>query len=270
MHNSERGNTGNDRGVHASTVKDILLSRTSLVVIGSILCVFAVLVIGVIVLSHSEYVLGRVTMLSVFFLFVSTSLAEKSIESRVKEKPWSELAARTGLTYKQGKLWLGHPARVTGTYRNRTLSLYTYKMGRGHPFTRIELVLNNPTNALLRLRGPYDPAEIGSDEAFGQMFGRGNLYHIGKERFFIRSQPQSFAASLFGTTGQRHGPLRYRLLKLQRIANIELDGHRLHFEQFGALTDIDYLETVFELLSDLAEALESPAAEETRDLPVLH
>lgn len=224
------------------------------------LCMFTLIVAGVIAVSENHFVWERITFIGMCFFFFSTALAEKSFEKRLNEKPWSELATQTGLTYETGKLLLGRPARVTGTYRNYRLSLYTYKLGRGNPCTRIEVALNRPTGRFLRLRGPYERSEVLSEAAFDRVFGAGSLYSIGYERFFVRSFPRRLAISLFGTDGRRHGPLRYRLLSIKQLANIELDGYRLHFEQFGALTDIGYVQSIFDLLVDIAEAVEEQTA----------
>ena len=51
------------------------------------------------------------------------------------------------------------------------------------------------------------------------------------------------------------GGLRQKLLEA-RALNIELDGRELHFEQVGFLTNQDYLRSLFDLLSDVAAAIE--------------
>jgi len=69
-------------------------------------------------------------------------------------------------------------------------------------------------------------------------------------RFIIKSKPENFAASLLTAGG-----LRQKLLEARSL-NIELDGRELHFEQIGLLTNVDYLRSVFDLLSDVAGAVE--------------
>jgi hypothetical protein len=236
--------------------------RGHLIIIGVILGAFAGLGAGIVALSEQEYVWSRLLLVGVFFLLAASSLAEKAREARFREQPWRELAQHTGLTYQTGNFWLGRPERVIGTYRNYRLTLYTSRLGGGHaPRTRIELALNAPVDGIVRLRGPYERAEVASETAFNQVYGSGNLYHIGYERFLIRSQPRSLAFNLFGTDGRRHGPLRYRLLQLKQITNIELDGQRLHAEQFGTLVDSAYAQTLFDLLTDIAAGLEEATAE---------
>lgn len=225
-----------------------------------VLC-FILIITGILVLSGQYFVWERVTLASVVFLFFSTALAERSFETRQKEKPWNELATRLGLTYDAGSLLSGQPVRVLGTYRGYKLSLYTSKQARGNLCTRIEIVLKTPTKDYLRLRGPYAQSEIASETAFTNVFGARSLYQIGYERFFVRSLPFNLAHSLFGTDGRRHGPLRYRLLAIKNTANIELDEQRLHFEQFGALTDIDYVQSLFDLLCDIAATIEETAVD---------
>jgi hypothetical protein len=236
--------------------------RGHLIIIALILGAFAGLSAGIVVLSEQEYIWSRLLLVGVFFLLTAASLAEKACEAHFREQPWREIARRTGLTYQAGNFWLGRPERVSGNYRNYRLTLYTSRLGGGHaPRTRIELALNAPVDGLLRLRGPYERAEVASETAFNQVYGNGNLYHIGYERFLIRSQPRSLAFNLFGTDGRRHGPLRYRLLQLNQMTNIELDGHRLHADQFGTLIDSAYAQRLFDLLTDIAAGLEEVTAE---------
>lgn len=233
--------------------------RFRLLIIGSMLSMFIVLVGLVIIFSEGTYTWSRVTMISVCFAFVSSTLAERTLHVQVKQQPWSELAVCTGLSYHPGNIWLGYPERVAGDYRGYHLSLYTSRTMRGHaPCTRIELVLPTRVAAFLRVRGPYDRADIGSEEGFKRMFGTESLYHIGYERFLIRSQPLALGQRLFGTDGRRHGPLRYRLLQLKPNTSIELDGYRLHLEHFEPATDTAYLQLLFDLLVDLANGLAEP------------
>jgi len=230
-----------------------------LLIIGSLLSMFILLVGLVILFSEGTYIWSRVTIISVCFAFVSSTLAERTLHVQVKQQPWSELAEGTGLSYDPGNIWLGYSERVAGNYRGYHLSLYTSRNIRGHvPCTRIELVLPRRIAAFFRLRGPYDRAEIGSEEGFKRMFGTESLYHIGYERFLIRSQPLSLGQRLFGTDGRRHGPLRYRLLQLKPNTSIELDGYHLHLEHFEPATDTAYLQLLFDLLVDLANALAEP------------
>ena len=233
--------------------------RFRLLIIGSMLSMFILLVGLVILFSEGTYIWPRVTMISVCFAFVSSTLAERTLQVQVKQQSWSELAVCTGLTYHPGNIWLGYPERIAGDYRGYHLSLYTSRNIRGHaPCTRIELVLHKRVAAFFRVRGPYDRAEIGSEEGFKRMFGTESLYHIGYERFLIRSQPLPLGQRLFGTDGRRHGPLRYRLLQLKPNTSIELDGYRLHLEHFEPATDTAYLHLLFDLLVDLANALAEP------------
>lgn len=237
------------------------MKRGHVLMLTVILAAFVGLCAGIIAISEQDYAWSRLMLAGLFFVYVATALAEKSREIRLKEQPWRELAQQTGLTYQIGNFWLGRPERVIGTYRNYRLTLYTSRLGGGHaPGTRIELALNAPAAALMRVRGPYERAEVASEAAFNQVYGSGNLYHIGYERFLIRSQPRNLAFTLFGTDGRRHGPLRYRLLKLKQMTNIELDGQRLQCEQFGALVDIAYAHMLFDLLADIATEIEAATA----------
>ncbi|MEJ5202120.1 MAG: hypothetical protein WHV66_07780, partial [Anaerolineales bacterium] len=70
------------------------------------------------------------------------------------------------------------------------------------------------------------------------------------KRFIIKSAPESFAVRLF-----LNSSIRERFLQAKSV-NLSVDGNTLTFEQPGVLTKIPYLQFLFDLLVDLAEAVE--------------
>jgi hypothetical protein len=161
---------------------------------------------------------------------------------------WGELAARTGLALEPGSLFVA--PRVTGTYRSHPLTLETFTRGSGKSrttYTRIVLFVQNPANVYLAL---YQESVFSK---IGKFFGMKDV-QVGDEeidrRFIIKSQPESFAASLATSIS-----LRQRLLEARKL-NVEVDGREVTFEQVGLLTDGEYLRFLFDLLCDLADRVE--------------
>lgn len=192
-------------------------------------------------------------------LFIAFIFVAIYFSRRAREKAWRELADSTGLTYESGG-FLGS-SRVTGTYRSHSLTLETFTRGTGKSrttYTRIVLFVNNQTGAYLALY------EEGFFSKIGKFFGMQDI-QIGDEeldqRFIIKSRPESYAAGLL-----RVGGLRQRLMEMRPL-NIELDGRELHFEQVGVLKNLDYLRSLFDLLSDLAGAIERTGGEGYFDAP---
>jgi len=181
-------------------------------------------------------------------LFFVGVIAMIYFSRRAREKAWRELAESTGLTYESGGFF--GSSSVTGTYRGHSLTLDTFTRGAGKHrriYTRIVLFVNNRDNAYLAL---YQESVFSK---VGKFFGMQDI-QVGDEdldrKFIIKSRPETFAVNLLLTGG-----LRTKLLEARSL-NIELDGRELHFEQMGVSTNQDYLRSVFDLLSDVAAAIE--------------
>lgn len=71
------------------------------------------------------------------------------------------------------------------------------------------------------------------------------------KRFIIKSQPETFASTLFASAS-----LRERLLQIQPI-NLTVNDNELTFEQRGVLSDIDRVKFLLHVLTDLAEQVEN-------------
>lgn len=207
-------------------------------------------VIGAIQFEASR---SRFIGVGAIFFMALMALSGNLFEARRKEHFWRRVATRTGLTCRVVGSWLGSSVHVVGTYRQRALTLYASKWVNGHvPATRIELSIANEMNASLRLRGPFKRDEAIFDQITSNLFTAIEARQFGhNQRFFIRSQPVHLMTGMF-----RAGPLQAKLLKLDALVNIELDGRVLYFEQLGPLRDVEYLQFLFELLSDLADMIE--------------
>lgn len=165
-----------------------------------------------------------------------------------QRRAWGELAALTGLQMEEGSWWT--PARVTGTYRGRSLTLDTFTRGSGkhrHTYTRVTLFVNNTANVYLALY------EENLFTKIGKFFGMEDV-QVGDEdidrRFRIKSKPETFAAKVM-----LNSQLRGQLLEARQL-NVEADGREITFEQLGLLTETDYLKFIFDLLSSLADQVE--------------
>ena len=135
-----------------------------------------------------------------------------------------------------------------GTFVLQHRDTFTRGAGKSRQtYTRIVLFVNNQTSAYLAL---YQESVFSK---IGKFFGMQDV-QVGDEdfdrRFIIKSRPENYVVGLLMT-----GDLRQKLLEARSV-NIELDGRELHFEQIGFLTKQDYLRSVFDLLSDVAGAIE--------------
>jgi hypothetical protein len=195
---------------------------------------------------------GRLFGISFVGFILSLAWIDTQFERQIKVRPWSELAARTGLACHVRGMFLGSSVYVNGTYRERKLNLYTTRQGKGQvQSTRIELGISNPTGASLRMRGPFKRKET-FDKVTSNLFATTEARQFGQDQsFFVRSRPIHLATALHANR-----PLWDSLLDLQALTNIELDENRLLFEQLGVLTDVDQLHRLCDLLSDIADTLE--------------
>jgi hypothetical protein len=209
--------------------------------------------IGLFVTVNGALSLERLVGVGVIVAILGLAWLDNRLEVWSKERPWRELAMRTGLTCQVGGWLHGYAVQVVGSYRGRPLTLYTPKRGKGQvPATRIELRLPNPTNAMLRLRGPFPRDEAVHDQVTRELFGATAAQQFGNDqRFFIRSRPLHLATGLLSS-----GPLWERLQHLETLTSIELDGATLVFEQMGVLRDAAQLQAFFELLSNIATLIE--------------
>ncbi len=215
-----------------------------------------VILIPLIYVTSGQLRCDRIFGISFIFLILSLALFDNLFETSGKEKAWRAWAIQTGLTCQMGTFLLGYPVEVMGMYRQRKVRLYTYKQGKGQvASTCLELVVNNPVAASLRLRGPFSRDEAASNKVVSDMFSATEARQFGdNKRFFIRSKPVHLLTTIF-----RADPLHSKLLQMAPLSNIELEGQRLRFEQLGIVVDVDYLQFLVDLLSDLADTIDHGA-----------
>jgi hypothetical protein len=167
---------------------------------------------------------------------------------RARLRAWEELARRTGLAFEPGGYFT--TPTLTGSYRGHQITLDTFKRSSGRSsttYTRIVVFVNNQESIYLALY------EEGVFSKIGKFFGTEDV-QVGDEevdrRFIIKSRPETFAARVFTSIN-----LRGQLLKARHV-NIEIDGREIYLEERGDLTDADYIQFLFDLLSELADFVE--------------
>jgi hypothetical protein len=192
-----------------------------------------------------------IIMLIGFFGGLLSTLAAARASYQAQKRAWKKLAAQTGLTFASSGLW-GLQLCVTGAYRGRRLTLDTFTRGGGGDspstsYTRIVIFVNNQSHVYLVL---YEEDVFSK---IGKLFGAQDI-QLGDEemdrRFMIKGQPENVIMSLLTTGG-----LRQRLLEARSL-NLEMDGRELCYEKQGVETGVNYLRFLFNLLSDMAEAVE--------------
>lgn len=162
---------------------------------------------------------------------------------------WQEFAARNGLQFEPGGV-LVYPS-VSGRYRGRNLLLRnirrTHSRRRSRTYTRLTVFLQNHAGIRFAL---YDEDVLsGLFTALGAQDVRTGDERVDR-RFVIQSQPEEFARRLFAAP-----TLRERLLQVKPM-NLTLTGNELTFERQGILDDPDLLQSLFDLLTDVADFIE--------------
>lgn len=215
--------------------------------------IFMSLQVFVITTSPPEFLKERVFAVVVLFAMLGLTWLQKRAEVQDKIGSWQEVATRTGLTCKVSGWLQGAAVSVVGTYRTRLVTLFSPTLGKAQvASTRIEVMIENPTEAALRVRGPFKRNEVLYDRVTNNLFAGSNSRQFGNDqRFFIRSNPIHLATSL--VSAKTVWPI---LEKLEHLVSLELNGNTLSFEQTGILRDVEQLQSLFDLLSDLADMIE--------------
>ncbi len=188
----------------------------------------------------------------VFAGIVALVLVLNYTSRQARLKAWGELAGNTGLTCESGGVF--SPIRVTGTYRGHGLILDTFTRSSGknsQTYTRILLSANNPSNLALAIY------EEGVMSKVGKALGMQDI-QVGDadldRRFIVKGRPEDAVVNLFA-----FGNLRQRLLDARSL-NLTLNGDQVRFEARGVELDIGRLQSLFDLMSELADAVEKVGA----------
>jgi hypothetical protein len=186
---------------------------------------------------------------ALILVVIVVAVAAAYLNHRARQQAWSELAALTGLTCESAGLF-GLSLRVQGVYRGHALTLDTFTRSSGKhstTYTRVVIRVNNTAAIRLVLH------EEGLLSPVGKLLGLQDI-QVGDQdldrRFIIQGQPEDIIARLLSLGG-----LRDKLLQARSL-NIKVEGQELHFEQRGVELNVDYLQYLFDLLSELVEEIE--------------
>lgn len=186
-----------------------------------------------------------------FIAFIIVSILINFRRTQATREVWQTIAMRTGLTLQPGSL-LVRPA-LNGEYRRRALVMNTFTRGTSKSktvYTRITLSVSNSGGGRLTL------SPEGFLSGLGKSLGMQDI-PIGSERFdksfMIRSAPPEFAQTLLGDSMMQDSLLQ---LKEQASYELSLDGGGLTFTARGVLRDSDFIVSIFNAMSDLADRVE--------------
>ncbi len=166
---------------------------------------------------------------------------------------WEQVAHQTQLAMQNGASWLGSSAYVGGLYRERPTTLY--HSGFGHyqvQATRIEVKIENIGGESLRVRGPISKAEISEDDQIAyDMFSASGHQPLGRNQRYFARGPLYLTTALLTALNTSDN-----FARLVRPLNIELRGNTLYCDHPDIIFDIEYLELLLELVSDVADMIE--------------
>ncbi len=173
-------------------------------------------------------------------------------DNDVTRLAWERFADATGLVSQTFNPLLGGQTFVSGVYGSYPVELYSRTYGKGLvQATRFTVVLPGTVHGTLRLRGPFDANEA-PDVVTDGLFQASESEATGRaRRFYARSDPKSLVERLY-----RHEKLWSDLTSLDELCSIELDRQHLTFEQLGVIHDVDYLQTVIDLLARIGEEID--------------
>lgn len=167
---------------------------------------------------------------------------------------WEQFALLNGLTFEPAR-WFslhGHP-KVNGEYRSRPITLTNVtesdgESSRTYSTITANILFNPVPSASLSI----SPVNIFNK--IGRAMGMTDI-SIGDpdfdDRHSVKSSPPELATSLLGDE-----MLRHELTQLNKWQSIQLKGGDLTFNSRIDERDITRLERIFNLLSDLADAIE--------------
>ncbi len=187
----------------------------------------------------------------VIFVFVAIAVVLGIRSRQMLVSAWQEMAARTGLSF-EDRGWFRNPG-ISGLYRGRmaAFSIFVRRHGRSSTtYMRVTTSVQVVSGAYLQLTRQGFLSKVG--EALGAQD-----VQIGDaafdEHFIVKSRPESFAIDLFYARDM----LRQNLQPLKAHGlRITLEGGMINYQQIGVLREAVALQSLLDLLCDLAEAVE--------------
>lgn len=201
---------------------------------------------------------NRILMAGSVFSLAMFALHKNVFVAKLKKRNWSEVVRRTKLECHIGNALLSNPVHLEGSYRDRAVVLKN-NSDKGMfslPSTRIEIALNNFSNASLRLRGPYPKKDKdATDGILTDMFSAAKLKQVGYDkRFFVGTNQVHLTAKLLSID-----TIQKSLESLNQPVKIALEKGRVYFDHPGYVYDADYLCFLLDLVSEIANAIERTA-----------
>lgn len=199
--------------------------------------------------------LSPVVVFAAFIVFdaivVTISLVARNRSMQALRENWQQLGMRTGLSFTRGGL-LTAPS-LGGEYRRRSLTLTTFSRSSGRSsttYTRITLALKSPAAGTLGL------SPEGFLSGLGRALGMQDV-QVGNERFdksfIVKSSPPEFAPAMLGDPMLQDALLR---LREGHSFYLELNAQGITYTEVGRLSNTDFLESAFNVLSDLADRVD--------------
>jgi hypothetical protein len=170
-----------------------------------------------------------------FFLFNSLG------SQRNWAKSWQDLAARTGLNYKE----TSHGPGVSGMYAGRIVNL----LGTHHSGTSVLLTTDNHSNNHLTLKAKGGSAH--NDEPLDKLFS-------------VECKSSEFKNELFSspTLSRRIAPLAR-----ERRASLNLSGEELSFTTPRVILNVEELIDTLDILCDFSRAIEEVGSKQSTQFP---
>ncbi len=168
---------------------------------------------------------------------------------QAQRRSWEELASQSGLTLDAGGSFLSSPT-VTGVHRGHEVVVDTFMRGTGknrHVYTQVRMTVTNPRDLRLSLYGENVFTQL------AQTLGSRDIQVDDPEidrRFRIKGEPEEAVKSLFV-----YGAFRQQLLELPAL-NLSLQGNTLRYEHSGVEKNVERLQKLLNLLSELATQVE--------------
>ena len=166
---------------------------------------------------------------------------------QTSSRAWADVGMRTGLTLKPGSVF--SLPELNGEFRQRRIHVYIYR-GRRTTLTEVDLAVNNPSNATLKI------TPSGTMANFFDNLPSAQKVEIGipefDARFVVKSNLSEFAVKVLSDLQVQAG-----ILDIPGTFRIELEGSSLKHSKHGFEENAEFLIKIFNTLSDLADRLEA-------------
>jgi hypothetical protein len=194
---------------------------------------------------------GTIVAIGIFVVVLYFFSQREKARNRVRALAWSEMAQRTGLVLQENAKAKKEVLVLEGRYRGRPLKCsYTPAEGYDPDETDIAVSVNTRPNYVLAL----SHQGLFKQRSWSQVLRR--IPRVTKidaaleAKFTVDFQPAELGPMFFDWPG-----IRRRLMEFESPVEISLYHRRLSSSLSG-IDDLKEIQSYFELLSDIADALE--------------